>query len=247
MTRLVAALFALVLVSCGSVRVLREAQDQFNRAAEIENQARLPDPAAGLRVSAGAESEYRAALAKLKQELRDNAAALKADGLWHTARFLKVLCLWRIAALGGESADFKDARGEAAALVDAKAAGDFSPGLRDRVLLAALPGLLDHEKGLRSSAAADFKSADAVIESALATEKPPADHEVRFYLRLAQLASLREWMRTVAGGTPEEKKKARDRFTAVKDLLKADVDANPAYALLKKAAVSIAQAAGVTW
>lgn len=239
----------LVLAAC-TARTLREAQDHFNRGAEIENTSRAASTAA-LLASTGAEAEYRAALAGLNAELKDHSEDLEAEGLYPTARLLKALCLWRLAALSGGG--LEAARAE---LKDVAPLKD-KLGTRDRVLLAALPGLLDHEKGLRekdvAKAAADFESAEKAIAAALAAEAPPAAHDVTLYLRLAQMAALRERIRAINASAlpaPEKdaaKDKARERFAAPKNALKEVVDTDPAYAGLRALGVTLSQAASVTW
>jgi hypothetical protein len=94
------ALFLLLVslsIGCAA-RHIREAQDEFSRAATVENAAFLRgygtdaseltiDPAAG----------YRVSLALINLELAKNEDKLRADRLYGTALMLKAMCLWRLA------------------------------------------------------------------------------------------------------------------------------------------------------
>lgn len=196
-----------VLLQVGCVpRQIREAQDTFNQAAQSENaqRATLLSGGAPPLDASSAVASYRIALDLLKTELDSHAQDLAQEQLLGTAMMLKALSLWRLA-------DLED--GPAAAAADAELTRTLAAldtlvqqqptalGTRDRVMVKAIPGLRDHDRGLRATtlpdASANFESACGVLEQALTTEKPPPNHPVRTYIRLAQLASLRSYQSAV--------------------------------------------------
>jgi hypothetical protein len=247
-------LFVLASASCASARALRNAQDHFNRAADLENQARLQRTSTGVTVPPGAEAEYRAALASLEIELKKHEAKLQEEGLWFSARLLKAQCLWRIAALGaGTFQEIALVRREVQELAELSNQGRISPGTRDRVLLAALPGLLDHEQGIRAASFAEakqaFSDADATIEKAIGDKSLSEKHEIRLYLRLAQMAAMREWLASVTrfNEKKQEEDKPYARFKVLKEDLKRLIGTDSAYRPLEEVARSLSDAAGVTW
>ncbi|HVE42677.1 MAG TPA: hypothetical protein VNM14_22545 [Planctomycetota bacterium] len=197
--RTMAWLCFLVLASLGcTVRHIREAQDSFNEAAGVENQQRFDRaPRNGIRDLSSATANYKLALAAVNAELESNPSDLQAENLLATALMLKALCLWRIADL-----DNSDERGNEMGTVlkaidDLVAKKTLTLGTRDQVLLKALPGLRDHDRGLRAktleTAKPFFKSCFAVLDSALSDVKPPENHPIWTYVRLAQLSTLIAW------------------------------------------------------
>ena len=72
-------------------------------------------------------------------------------------------------------------------------------GTRDVIMLEALPGLLDHDRGLVLT---NFQEKEDMFNSAYtivgdAAQQAPADHDVYIYLRFAQLQTLRGWRSTL--------------------------------------------------
>ena len=193
-------LVSLALLS-GCSRYLRGAQDHFNRAAAEET--RLLD--AGLAADGGlvrqtsAATDYRLALGLLDRELKENEARLRGERLYGTALMLKALCLWRLADLdaagAGPLAD--DLAATLATIRSQQRRHAITLGQRDRVLLIALPGLRDHDQGLRAAdyptARRFFASALAVLDEAFTAAAVPETHPVRVYVRLAQLSTCRAW------------------------------------------------------
>jgi len=193
----VMSLLLVVLVAgCGAHR-LHQAQEMYNQAAQIEAQASLEDgEATGDPLDVQALHQYRLARSLADEALDKHGRDLRADQLYGTALVLKALCEWRIAALD-ENVDSAAVREIVAGIGERAEAEEIALGTRDRVLLAALPGLTEHARGLREPdpqrAGALFESALETMENALTAVDPPADHPVRIYIRLAQLRTLRAW------------------------------------------------------
>src|SRR5262245_61430302 len=136
------ALLALLLAGCAQLtpisvaRQLREAQSAFSEAAAAENALPLERPGPAGAAAASASTGYAVA-ARIAGELRSaQRPALEREGLYCPAVTLEALALWR---LGRGEAARALARGEPPCL------GPDAPA-RDRVLLAALPGLVASEE-----------------------------------------------------------------------------------------------------
>lgn len=204
-------LLALLLLSCGCVAFdLRRAQDAFNEGSAAEARQRDSELVgdAGLSGHVPALSAYQSARLLVSEQIGAHEAELRENQLLGTAYVLKALCLWRIEDLSSEGTPPPGAATEGdelgALLQEILAASQATPplvlGTRDRVLVHALPGLRDHDRGLRATklegdtgAEAYFKSSLATLDSALQTVNPPSAHPVRTYVRLAQLSTLRAW------------------------------------------------------
>jgi hypothetical protein len=209
-------------VGCG-VRHIREAQDAFSRGALAEQamyaQATAEQWSPFVASGSPAAGEYAIALSLVERELNENAAALKEDGLYGNALVLKALCIWRLTDLGditiGEAGDRTKLD---MALDEIRALPAGTLGTRDRVLAAALPGLRDHDRGLRQSdyarAQGYFTSAIEQLDEALRDSETPARHPVRVYVHLAQLRTCRAWLE-FAGDIDDQRKRARDEYTRV--------------------------------
>ncbi len=96
-TRFLIVTLLVVSVTACTARYLRQAQDEFNRGAQMENAAFVrgydidvsdltEDPAAA----------YRISLSLVNRELDKNESALRQDKLYGTALMLKAMCLWRL-------------------------------------------------------------------------------------------------------------------------------------------------------
>lgn len=192
----IAFLLLVVAIGCGAHR-LKQAQDSYNEAARIELQVSFEDrePTGNLfEGDSQALRNYQVALALTDEALNEYAKSLKDDKLYGTALMLKALCQWRIAALD-EKADREAIRKIVNETKKLSKDKGITLGTRDRVLLKALPGLHEHAVGLQQSdpekAVNFFESALETLGQALRTEKPPPDHPVRAYIRLAQMRTLR--------------------------------------------------------
>lgn len=204
---------------CGTARHIRGAQDSFNQAAAEENRlfAAGLSTEVGLLSQSSAAGDYGIALALLDRELDENEEELRRDRLYGTALMLKALTLWRLADLEGlnePQLDPETPTGEQLLAESASPSGDelmatlallraeleggrITLGERDRVLLVALPGLRDHDRGLRApdyaTARRFFESALEVMDRSLEVASTPEQHPVRIYVRLAQLSTCRAW------------------------------------------------------
>ena len=204
---------------CATTRHIRAAQDSFNQAAAEENRlfAAGLSTEVGLLSQSSAAGDYHIALALLDRELDENEEALRRDRLYGTALMLKALALWRLADLEGlnepqlndETATGEEVLAASGAPADDELvatlarlraemeAGRITLGERDRVLLVALPGLRDHDRGLRApdypTARRFFQSALELMDHSLEVESTPKQHPVRVYIRLAELSTCRAW------------------------------------------------------
>jgi hypothetical protein len=216
MSRALASMFrativaaALLAAACGTARYIGQAQTAFNDGASAEIEARAT-PGADALSNQRAEASYATARALLGEEIRANADALRADELLGVAYTLKALAEWRLSDLR----DDEDLR--VAAQKSADAAKGVATGTRDRVVLAALPGLLDHERGLRDTdydrAHAHFDSACRTLDASLAGV--PANHAVRVWVRLSQMQTCQAWHVAMDRATNDERRRDRPLLTA---------------------------------
>lgn len=273
-TRVLIALTLVAATSCVTPRHIRDAQSAFNDAARAENADRFAD-GEGLVVTGGsAVAGYRVALGLVDSELAEHETDLRQENLLGTALLLRTLCLWRIADLESAAASppHRDASGNVDpsagsqlddAITDLKqrqqdASSGVTLGPRDRALLTALPGLMDHDNGLRQGKYADaqryFSSAVFVYEAALKSPELPANHPLRTHLLLSKLATLRAWKYAAWDGAArgEIAKEKRNeveldllaRFKATLAELGPAATENPALTQLVQ---RYAEAFGATW
>jgi hypothetical protein len=227
---------------CESARYIRNAQNHFNQAAQQENQLLAKSLAA---YQAGADAsgtssalaDYKMALSLVDRAIRENRARLRQEKLLGTAYMIKAMSLWRISDLSGTPPDPLEPPSAASAMansamssaerqelmaliptIERELADTQQPitlGTRDRVMLTALPGLLDHDRG---RLVASLNRADAFFASAYkvlgeAAVAAPADHPVKLYLVMAQLQTLNAWayaidrLGTQEGLPPGERRK----------------------------------------
>jgi len=200
-TFVMTSLLLWVAVLGGCSRYLSDAQDHFSRAAAEETRLFGAGLAAdgGLVRQTSAATDYRLALALLDRELSENEGRLRDERLYGTALMLKALCLWRLADLDavGDGPLADELAASLATIRAEQRRHAITLGERDRALLIALPGLRDHDRGLRAAdyptARRFFESALAVLDRALTAAAVPETHPVRVYLRLAQLSTCRAW------------------------------------------------------
>lgn len=202
----------LVVASLGcAARHIREAQSAFNEAARAENEQRAHALSGGspLLDSSSAAAGYRLSLDLLEVELAQHEEKLREEKLLGTALVLKALCLWRLADLEDDEQASSDLSTTLQRIEQEQTSGTLALGTRDRVLVSALDGLRDHDRGLRASnldeAADNFSSAVTVLDQALANGRLPPNHPVRVYLQLSQLASLRAWQAAVYEFEPDRR------------------------------------------
>lgn len=201
---------ALALTACGTAQ-LRDAQSHFSAGAAAENArtaVQLNLGASGAAETA-AIGEYREAYRITEELLSSPRNSLAANGLLGTAKMLQIYSLWRALALSDGFANNADLPANSAGkglngehlntlkktLADEMSAGKVGLGLRDQVMLAAMDGLIEHERGLSATtydeAERQFFSAFCTIQKAV--DGAPSDHGVAQYLRLTQLQTLAAW------------------------------------------------------
>lgn len=200
--RLTLVWLLLLLPGCTTTRHIREAQDAFNAAARSENDLRAATFAGSEPVEANAAAaDYRKAVALVDQELAENRGKLQADQLLGNAMMLKALSLWRLTDLDDRPADDAALRNTLNDLNQLTAGDATAVGTRDRVLIRAIPGLRDHDRGLRATTVDEargyFVSAYKVLDRSLTVDPPPPNHPIRTYVRLAQLSTLRAYLAAV--------------------------------------------------
>jgi hypothetical protein len=212
----------LMIMGCETARYIRNAQNHFNQAAQQENQLLAKSLAAyqaGADASstASALSDYKMALSLVDRAIKENREKLRQEKLLGTAYMIKAMSLWRISDLNGTSPAILESpsnpppmenpvfsspeRKELMALIPTIMQELSDPqqpitlGTRDLVMLKALPGLLDHDRGRLANsldrANAFFTSAYNVLSEA-GGDAPP-DHPVHLYLVMAQLQTLNSW------------------------------------------------------
>ena len=213
--------FALI-AGCETARYIRNAQNHFNQAAQVENQLLAKSLAAyqaGADASSTASSlsDYKMALSLADKAIMENRAKLRQEKLLGTAYMIKAMSLWRISDLNGtppailespsdeslrENSVFSSPeRKELMALIPTIMQELSDPqhpitlGTRDLVMLKALPGLLDHDRGRLANSLdrADAFFASAYIILGEAAGAAPPDHPVHIYIVMAQLQTLNAW------------------------------------------------------
>lgn len=216
-TRILTLALALLLTAACSARHLGQAQDEFSRAAAIENatHARGFDTTAADLAQSSAAS-YRMSLALVNLELKKNESKLRADKLYGTALMLKTYSLWRLSA---DSESGQGTTDEFTTVLNKAKGTDATDatviiGERDRAMLAALPGLRDHDRGLQArdyaTAEGFFDSAFTVVNQTVDDSKlVPAGSRIRIYLQLAMLSTCRAWQYSAYAFHADDLDKAR--------------------------------------
>jgi hypothetical protein len=224
---ILALLLAIVALGGCAAHRLGQAQEAFSKAAEQENRITQLD-AAAMSSYASPFALYQVADAILTEDTRDKAQDLKKENLLATAYALHAMTLWRLADLATlEPASSPEATATAAVSLPrtpepASAAyrrrareardkaSDLRDGLgpRDEVMMAVLLHLMDHDSGMHHLAAGNWKRAHDFFDSAhggiaAAIARAPANHDVRGYLRLAQLQTLAAWDRAIVNGVKD--------------------------------------------
>ena len=209
-------------VGCPAVQ-LRDAQDNFNKGAEIElkalDRSLLSDnPDANPGDALAALNEYRLAHTLAEQLIEKKSNELRQDNLLGATYILNALALWRISDLEGNSpvegekagatgADKKEnenpvatTRQQLLAVLNqiqiAQDENRITLGTRDKVLHKALYGYYDHDGG---RAEINYAKARKWFESAINRLKKSLDgdvapqHPIRVYVGSAQLRTLAAW------------------------------------------------------
>ncbi len=187
----VLAIFVLCATACVShIQQLRVAQDQFSRAAYMENQVRLGDPGAAILIAGDATSSYRVAARIISGLLEKRKDELERDRLLGTAYTIKAMSEWRLG-------EFSEAvRTSEMALNDPKI--ELFP--RDRVLLEALRGLIKNDQAFLHMMRHDYpyNGVKHLLRDALgnldkALLKAPDGSRIRLYILMSELVVLKNW------------------------------------------------------
>jgi hypothetical protein len=236
---------------------LREAQDSFNKGAEIELRAldrswRSDNPDASPSDSWAALNSYRLANSAATKLIDSNSASLKQDNLLGATYVLKAMALWRISDLeavppsegeqpgavqgpAGPGKKPANTRQELLAALnrieELQSHQEITLGTRDRVLFKALYGFYDHDGGRAESdymkARAWFQSANKRLKESLGGVPP--QHPIRVYVGSARLRTLAAWNQALYVG----KKSVADPDVPKKDQTAINETAKEAYCGLR--------------
>jgi hypothetical protein len=205
-------------VSCAA-KTLRDAQDHFNKGADVELRAMdrslLSDnPAANPGDAFSALNEYRLANSEAGALLDEDWNNLKKEKLLGATYILKAMALWRMSDLEGNALEkgetfgadkpsegITNSRQELLSLLgtitELQRRQEITLGTRDQVLHKALYGFYDHDGGRvendYSKAREWFKSALRRLEKAVSDDVVPLRHPIRVYIGSAQLRTLAAW------------------------------------------------------
>ncbi|MGE5840359.1 MAG: hypothetical protein ACM34H_10520 [Deltaproteobacteria bacterium] len=216
---LILLLILLWLASGCTAYTLREAQDSFNKAAEIELRAldrslRTDNPEASPSDAMAALNSYRLADSAVTKLITTDSRTLKEDNLLGAAYVLKAMALWRISDLEAVQPSEVERPGDTQPVAGGKPFGtrqellallgtieqlranhEIMLGTRDLVLFRALYGFYDHDGGRAESDFAKarvwFQSADRRLKESLAGVPP--QHPVQVYVGSARLRTLAAW------------------------------------------------------
>ncbi len=125
------------LSSCAHLMYLDQAQNQFNRAATLENEMRFNPQA---EVPASPTLYYNSAYAAVNKAL-GNKGALDKDNVLANAYTIKALCEWKLAMYDQAQKSADDAHAEYLAL---ERKGILMP--RDKALMKALPHIMSIDR-----------------------------------------------------------------------------------------------------
>jgi hypothetical protein len=205
-------------VGCAA-KTLRDAQDHFNKGADVELRAMdrslLSDnPAANPGDAFSALNEYRLANSEAGALLDEDWNNLKKEKLLGATYILKAMALWRMSDLEGNALEkgetfgadkpsegITNSRQELLSLLgtitELQRRQEITLGTRDQVLHKALYGFYDHDGGRvendYSKAREWFKSALRRLEEAVSDDVVPLRHPIRVYIGSAQLRTLAAW------------------------------------------------------
>ncbi len=189
---ILAIVLVFILSGCVShIKELREAQREFNQAARLENQLRLnplnPD---ALTIKGQADASYLLTLKTINRLLDSEKDALVRDNLIGTAYTLKALAEWRLKR-------YSDAMRTVSLVTEKYGKGLFP---RDRAIIVAIKGLIMNDQAYMHMIKKDYgyerilnllKASINSIKEAIAIT--PAEHDLILYLRLSELAVLKNW------------------------------------------------------
>ncbi|NAS30670.1 hypothetical protein GTQ40_06780 [Flavobacteriaceae bacterium R38] len=132
--RILLIIFLVTLVSCKHIQLVTQAQDNFNKAANIENELALEIDYADISKFSNASINYEIAYNLSSKALKNHKNRLKKDGLLGTAYSIKALSAWKLGEFNKADALSKEALEE------------LSNQPRDIALMKAIPGLIKAEQ-----------------------------------------------------------------------------------------------------
>ena len=187
---LILAIF--LLSGCVShVKDLRDAQDQFNMAASLENQMKLDPRNIDASAVGSITASYRLSLTMISNLLDKNKGDLEKDNLLGVAYTLKALTEWRLG-------DYTSARTTAAS---GKQLPEGSLFPRDRALLEALPGLIKNDQAYQHLVEGNYPYVDIkrlLTESLRDLDEgmkvDSAGENLRLFFLVSKLAVLKNWL-----------------------------------------------------
>jgi hypothetical protein len=191
--RVALLIFAIFLLSgCVShVKDLRDAQDQFNTAASLENQMKLDPRNIDASAVGSITASYRLSLTMISNLIDKNKGDLEKDNLLGVAYTLKALTEWRLG-------DYTSARTTAALGRQLSEASLFP---RDRALLEALPGLIKNDQAYQHLVEGNYPYVDIkrlLTESLRDLDEGmkvgSAGENLRLFFLVSKLAVLKNWL-----------------------------------------------------
>lgn len=216
-TAVLTIVLALLATGCVShVKELRDAQDEFNAAAAIDNRQRLDEAAESINTAMAAAStgnkqrlaeaadtidtvmlrsrvdaRYRLAIKMLGDLIEKNSKELLSDRLLGTAYTLKAMAEWRV---GDYEASLRTLE------ASAKTKG-MEILVRDRALQQALEGLIMNDQAVFHMRKKDYtyqQVKDLLIHALAGIKQGLSAAEsgdpVRLYLFMSEMAVLKNWV-----------------------------------------------------
>jgi hypothetical protein len=190
--RVVLCVIGIVLLGgCVShVKELRDAQDQFNTAASLENQLKLDPRNIDASAIGSITASYRLSLTTVSNLIDKNKGDFEKDKLLGVAYTLKALTEWRLG-------DYNSAR------TTADSGRQLPEGTlfpRDRALLEALPGLIKNDQAYQHLAEGNYLYVDIkrLLTDSLkdideGMKVGSAGENLRLFFLVSKLAVLKNW------------------------------------------------------
>ena len=185
-------LFVVLMSGCVShIQTLREAQDEFDRAASIENAIKMDPKQGDVAALGNINASYRLSLKILSDLIREKRADLEKDNLIGVAYTLKALTEWRLAEYEAALTTLR--------VVKEYPANTLLP--RDTAMVEALRGLIKNDQAYAHMVTRDYSYGDIktlLNESLGDMDKglavPGAGENLRLYLLMAKLSALKNWL-----------------------------------------------------
>ena len=173
------------------VKELRDAQDQFNTGASLENQWKLDPRNIDASAIGSITASYRLSLATVSDLIDKKKGDLEKDNLLGVAYTLKALTEWRLG-------DYTSAR-TTASLGRQLPEGTLYP--RDRALIEALPGLIKNDQAYQHLVEGNYPYGDIknLLRDSLkdldeGMKVRSAGENLRLFFFFSKLAVLKNWL-----------------------------------------------------